>query len=140
MAPEMIPPMTRIPTYTKSVETRSVRGRPAVALEASLSSDTLSESVSSGTETTPSFGWTGGEFIPSDQLLPRSDASGRPKRYSSQRQKVGTESGLPESANQNDGGTLASVVTMPATACFTTSLPQRPLPAATYYGLYIFLI
>lgn len=136
MAPEIIPPMTRISTYTKSVETRSSRGRP-VAHEASLSSDTPSESVSSGTETTPSFGWSGGEFIPSEQLLPRSDASGRPKRYSSQRQKVGTESGLPESAN--DGGTLASVVTMPATACYTTSLPQRPLPAATYYGLHIFL-
>src|SRR6218665_2075225 len=139
MAPEMIPPVTRIPTYTRSVETRSVRGRP-VAHEASLSSDTPSESVSSGTETTTSFGWTGGEFIPSEQLLPRSDASGRPKRYSSQRQKVGTESGLPESANLNDGGTLASVVTMPGTAGFTTSLPQRPLPAASCYGLLFFII
>lgn len=118
-APEMLPPVTSIQTFSKPAERTASEPRPS--------------------DRPQNKGWAGGEFTPAWRLqsAPANKAetthpapSGKPKRYSTLRQKAtGAEVAYTEPVN-----TDYQAATGPALQPLTTALPSRPLPASTYYG------
>lgn len=125
-APEMIPPVTMASAYSKPPD----RGAVAPRLAAS--------------ERSQNKGWAGGEFTPAWRLQTTSSgnvenasvaSSGKPKRYSTQRQKAaGAEGAYVETANAEYQGTVELDEQTMMQQPLTGALPARPLPAATYYG------
>jgi len=135
MAPEIIPPMTRVVTYTKSSKPTKSKG---------CYSAPMTNSVSDDTAVVQSRGWTGGDFTPAaSRSLPAhvssslmcSNAS-RTKRYSSQRQRNVLECGMSDISVQDAGLTSTSVAHSGHIVSVTSVLPlqTRPIPAATFYG------
>lgn len=136
MAPEIIPPMTRVVTYTKSSKPVKSRGGQMQSVTSSLNTET--------TTVVQSRGWSGGEFTPAASRSPAthmsaslSAASGnRSKRYSSQRQHNAAESGIPEGGNFNVGLSSTSMAYSKHVVSVTSMLPlhSRPIPATAFYG------
>ena len=135
-APEIIPPVTSIHTYTKSSSGQRSKNRNIGPSEGGGNSGAATQELSRG--------WTGGEFTPAvpppakqqpsdgGHLAASQQAASKSKRYSSQRQRAGPDMGYSESTTD-----YPPPAHSPQIASVTTSLPQRPLPAATYYGMFI---
>jgi len=142
MAPEIIPPMTRVVTYSKSSKPLRSKGGPSAP---PLSAANLPESSSQRVVSEPSRGWTGGEFTPASKI-PTTDTSGgagnRTKRYSSQRQR-----NLPESGSGVDMPSAEMMSPPPTSLVATTQIVStmlhssaRPIPAAAFFGKFYFSI
>jgi hypothetical protein len=140
MAPEIIPPMTRVVTYTKSSKpVKSKSGHLAAA----------GSSVNDDTSVVQSRGWTGGEFTPAvsralAMQAPSAAANistNRTKRYSSQRQRNLPESGMTDISSQDASASATSVANSKHVVSVTSVLPlqSRPIPAAAFYGKFVFM-
>jgi len=133
LAPEIIPPVTRMVTYSKSKPLRSKSGPVQ-----SPTSDTGSRSVG-GADI--NRGWTGGEFTPANQLPASDQSSARTKRYSTQRLRgVAGDSGVTDAAHvtcDSASPTSLGTATRLVNATSMVHVPSRAVPSSAYYGTYI---
>ena len=134
LAPEIIPPVTRVVTYSKSSKPLRSKSGPMQ----SPTSDTGSRSSVAGADATR--GWAGGEFTPTNRLPTPEQSSARTKRYSSQRlRNIGVDSGPTDSTQiAADGTPLTSLgtATQLVNATSVVHMPSRPVPTSAFYGTY----
>lgn len=143
MAPEIIPPITNVATYTRSTKPAKARSNSSTAVLVSESGTTAS-----------SRGWTGGEFVPAasrsyvlQQQQPvslQSSAGSRSKRYSSQRQRNPGEGGIHDGGNQEPRLLPAAPVSASHSSHLVTVAPVLPLQARpltpAFFGMFAMLL
>jgi len=133
LAPEIIPPVTRMVTYSKSSKPLRAKSGPMQ----SPASETGSRSVG-GAELNRE--WAGGEFTPANRISASDQSSARTKRYSSQRLRtIATDSGsIDTSQNTADNAPSASLATATqlVDATSVVHMPTRPVPSSAFYGTY----
>jgi len=133
LAPEIIPPVTRMVTHTKSSKPLRSKSGPVQA----PISETGSRSVG-GVDF--SREWAGGEFTPANRLPAPDQSSARTKRYSSQRLRtIATDSGSTDSSlNTADNAPLASLgtTTQLVDATSVVHMPPRHVPGSAFYGIF----
>jgi len=131
LAPEIIPPVTRVVTYSKL-------SRPVKAKSGSMQSPTSDAASKSVAGTDVNRGWAGGDFTPGSRLPASEQSNTRTKRYSSQRlRNIGADSGPSDTThNATDGGSPASlgVMTQLVNATSMVPMPSRPIPSSAFYG------
>jgi len=129
LAPEIIPPVTRVVTYSKL-------SRPQRAKSGSVQSSASDTGLRSLVSSDAGHGWTGGEFTPSGRPSTSDPSGSRTKRYSSQRLRnvgggnVVTDSGRPHTAlNDVPPSHLVNAATS------VLHVPSRPSLSSPFYGL-----
>lgn len=131
LAPEIIPPVTRVVTYSKS-------SKPVRAKFGSVQSPASEPASRSAGTADVSRGWTGGEFTPASRLAASDQFNARTKRYSSQRlRNTAADSGPSDAAQAAaESGTPASlgVATQLVNATSMVPMSSRPLPGSAFYG------
>ena len=131
LAPEIIPPVTRMVTYSKTSKPLRSKSGP----QQTPPSETGSRSVGGADA---NHGWTGGEFTPANRLPASSDqSSARTKRYSSQRlRNVTADTGPIDTHATADSVSPTSLGTATQLVNATTMMhmPARPVPSSAFYG------
>jgi len=128
LAPEIIPPVTCVVTYSKS-------SKPLKAKFGSIQSPSSEAGSRSVGGPDVSRGWAGEAFTPASRLPASDQSSARTKRYSSQRlRNIATDSGPSDTTyNAADSGSLG-VTTHLINATSMVPMPSRPVPGSAFYG------
>jgi len=136
LAPEIIPPITRVVTYTKS--SRPVQAKFG-SVQPPMTSATGPRSVG-GADV--GRGWTGGDFTPANRMPVSEQSSTRTKRYSSQRlRSIASDSGPADAsahaaAAGNGSRASVGVATRLVNATSMIPMPSRPpVPGSPFYGM-----
>jgi len=116
LVPEIIPPVTRMVTLSKS--SKPLRSKPSGLMQ-SPTSDTGARSLAGAA-------WVGGEFTPSSSRNAALSESSRTKRYSSQRLRGGatTADSIGFTDTSHNAATAAIDTGVPVTTSLSTTTPQ----------------